>query len=79
MVPATGSKFSALRRGTGSGCAYPREYVLFPHSPELNDIEKLSHETKHICMDVKCRVSQILEIDVSHILDNFESAYKIDL
>ena len=53
-------------------------YFLPPYSPELNRIEKLWHKTKHTWMGVKCRDSQTLEADVSHILDNFGSAYKLD-
>ena len=53
-------------------------YFLPPYSPELNRIEKLWHKTKHTWMGVKCRNSQMLEADVSHILDNFGSAYKLD-
>ena len=53
-------------------------YFLPPYSPELNRIEKLWHKTKHNWMAVKCRNSQMLETDVSHILDNFGSVYKLD-
>ena len=53
-------------------------YFLPPYSPELNRIEKICQETKHTWMAVKCRHSQMLETDVSQILDNFGSAYKLD-
>ena len=53
-------------------------YFLPTYSPELNRIEKLWHKAKHTWMAVKCRNSQMLEADVSHILDNFGSAYKLD-
>ncbi len=54
-------------------------YILPPYSPELNRIEKLWHKNKHTWMAVKCRNAQMLEADVSHIVDNFGSAYKLDV
>ena len=46
------------------------------YSPELNRIENLWHKIKHTWMAAKCRTPQMLQADVSHILDNFGSAYK---
>jgi transposase len=53
-------------------------YFLPTYSPELNRIEKLWHKAKHTWMAIKCRNAKTLETDVSHILDNFGSAYKLD-
>jgi transposase len=53
-------------------------YFLPTYSPELNRIEQLWHKAKHTWMAVKCRNAQTLEADVSHILDNFGSVYKLD-
>jgi transposase len=51
-------------------------YFLPAYSPELNRIENLWHKIKHTWMAAKCRTPQMLQADVSHILDNFGSAYK---
>jgi transposase len=51
-------------------------HFLTPYSPELNRIEKLWHLMKYSWMAVKCRTSEMLENDVSEILDNFGSKYK---
>jgi len=50
-------------------------YFLPAYSPELNRIERLWHKIKHTWMAAKCRTPQMLQADVSHILDNFGSAY----
>ena len=51
-------------------------YFLPAYSPELNRIERLWHQMKHTWMEVKCRTLEMLEADVSHILDNFGTKYK---
>ena len=50
-------------------------YFVPTYSPELNRIERLWHKIKHTWMAAKCRTPQMLQADVSHILDNFGSAY----
>ena len=52
-------------------------HFLPAYSPELNRIEKLWHKMKYTWMEVKCRDSATLEADVSHILDNFGTEYKL--
>ena len=54
-----------------------RAYFLPPYSPELNRIEKLWHLMKHTWMAVKCRNSVTLENNVTEILGNFGSKYKL--
>jgi transposase len=51
-------------------------YFLPAYSPELNRIERLWHKIKHTWMEVKHRTEEMLEADVSHILDNFGIKYK---
>jgi transposase len=51
-------------------------YFLPAYSPELNRIERLWHKMKHTWMEVKCRTQEMLEADVSDILDNFGIKYK---
>ena len=53
-------------------------YFLPTYSPELNRIERLWHKIKYTWMDVKCRTQDMLDADVSHILDNFGTMYKFD-
>lgn len=52
-------------------------HFLPPYSPELNRIEKLWQQMKHVWMAVKCRTTQVLNEDVSHILDNFGGEFKL--
>ena len=53
-------------------------YFLPAYSPELNRIEKFWHKMKHTWMEVKCRTLATPEADVTHILDNFVTKYKLD-
>ena len=53
-------------------------YFLPPYSPELNRIEKLWQQMKYVWMSVKCRTIDVLNQDVSHILDNFGAEFKLD-
>ncbi len=53
-------------------------HFLPAYCPELNRIERLWHKIKHTWMAVKCRTAQTLEADVTHILDNFGTAYRFD-
>ena len=48
-----------------------------PYSPELNRIEKLWQQMKYVWMNVKSRTIDILDQDVSHILDNFGTDFKL--
>lgn len=52
-------------------------YFLPPYSPELNRIEKLWQQMKYVWMSVKCRTLDVLNQDVSHILDNFGVNFKL--
>lgn len=52
-------------------------YFLPPYSPELNRIEKLWQQMKYVWMSVKCRTLEVLNQDVSHILDNFGVNFKL--
>jgi transposase len=51
-------------------------YFLPAYSPELNRIERLWHKIKHTWMEVKHRTEEMLEADVSHILNNFGTKFK---
>lgn len=62
----------ALLRGQGVTL-----YFLPPYSPELNRIEKLWHLIKHTWMAVKHRDAGMLETDVSEILSNFGTRYRM--
>lgn len=53
-------------------------YFLPAYSPELNRIETLWHLIKYSWMAVKQRSAEVLKTDVSHILDNFGSTYKMN-
>ena len=53
-------------------------YFLPAYNPELNCIERLWHKIKHTWMEVKCRTKEMLEADVSHILDHFGTTYKFN-
>lgn len=53
-------------------------YFLPAYSPELNRIETLWRLIKYSWMTVKQRSTEVLEADVSHILDNFCSTYKMN-
>lgn len=53
-------------------------YFLPPYSPELNRIEKLWQQMKYVWMAVKCRTIDVLNQDVSYILDNFGDKFKLD-
>ena len=52
-------------------------YFLPPYCPELNRIEKLWYLAKHRWMSPKQRNAQSLEEDVSDILDNFGTRYRM--
>ena len=52
-------------------------YFLPPYSPKLNRIEKLWQQMKYVWMDVKSRTIDILNQDISHILDNFGTDFKL--
>ena len=52
-------------------------HFLPPYSPELNRIEKLWQQMKHVWMAVKCRTIEVLNEDVSYILDNFGTDFKL--
>lgn len=52
-------------------------YFLPPYSPELNRIEKLWQQMKYVWMSVKSRTIDILDQDVSLILDNFGTDFKL--
>lgn len=52
-------------------------YFLPPYSPELNRIEKLWQQMKHVWMQVKSRTIVTLNEDVSHILDNYGAEFKL--
>lgn len=54
-----------------------RLYFLPPYSPELNRIEKLWQQMKYVWMGVKCRTLEVLNQDVSDILDNFGVNFKL--
>ena len=51
-------------------------YFLPGYSPELNRIERLWHKIKYTWLEVKGRTKEVLEADVSHILDNFGTKFK---
>ena len=52
-------------------------YFLPAYIPELNRIEKLWQQMKYVWMDVKSRTIDILNQDVSYILDNFGIDFKL--
>ncbi|MEY4978695.1 MAG: hypothetical protein RLZZ352_965 [Pseudomonadota bacterium] len=53
-------------------------YFLPAYSPELNRIETLWRLMKYVWMEVKVRTAEVLETEVSHILDHFGSTYKMN-
>jgi len=53
-------------------------YFLPAYSPELNRIETLWRLIKYSWLAAKQRTTEVLEADVSHILDNFGSTYKMN-
>ena len=53
-------------------------YFLPAYSPELNRIETLWRLIKYLWMEVTQRSTEVLEADVSHILDNFGTTYKMN-
>ena len=55
-----------------------RLYFLPPYSPELNRIEKLWQQMKYVWISVKGQTIDILNQDVSYILDNFGNKFKLD-
>ena len=52
-------------------------YFLPPYSPELNRIEKLWQQMKYVWMSVKSRTIDVLDKDVSYILDNFGTDFNL--
>jgi transposase len=53
-------------------------YFLPPYSPELNRIEKPWYQMKYVWMNVKHRTIDVLNADISHILQNFGIIYKFN-
>lgn len=52
-------------------------YFISPYSPELNRIEKLWGQMKHVWMEAKCRTIDVLEQDVGYILENFGEKFNL--
>jgi transposase len=53
-------------------------YFLPTYSPELNRIELLWHQVKHVWLDVKHRTKQTLSSDIAHIFENFGGKFKFN-
>jgi transposase len=54
-----------------------RLYFLPPYSPELNRIEKLWQQMKYVWMSAKCRTLEMLDADISYILENFGQNFNL--